>query len=114
MTSWPHSSGQTAERQAGQPGVRPPAAAQQPALGYPDGPNPGKPPGPSLRGQTLPGIRTTTPSNVSRTGGYLSVVSRRVARRVPTRGGLLRRRLMITASKFLLPALALLLLSSIA
>jgi lipopolysaccharide export system protein LptC len=33
---------------------------------------------------------------------------------VPTRGGLLRRRLMITASKFLLPALALLLLSSIA
>jgi lipopolysaccharide export system protein LptC len=66
------------------------------------------------RANTLSGTRTTSPSNVSRTGGYLSIVSRRVARRVPTRGGLLRRRLMINASKFLLPAAALLLLSSIA
>ncbi len=33
---------------------------------------------------------------------------------MPTRGGLLRRRLLINASKFLLPAVALLLLSSIA
>jgi len=41
-------------------------------------------------------------------------VSRRGARRVPTHGGLLRRRLMINASKFLLPAAAVLLLASIA
>lgn len=54
------------------------------------------------------------PSATGRTGGYLAIVSRRGARHVPTRGGLLRRRLLINASKFLLPAAALLLLSSIA
>ncbi len=50
----------------------------------------------------------------ARTGGYLEVASRRGARHVPTHSGLQRRRLMITASKFLLPAAAVLLLSSIA
>lgn len=54
------------------------------------------------------------PSVVARTGGYLAIVSRRGARHMPTHGGLLRRRLMINASKFLLPAAAVLLLSSIA
>jgi lipopolysaccharide export system protein LptC len=48
------------------------------------------------------------------TGGYLAVASRRGARQVPTHSGLLRRRLMINASKLVLPAIALLLLSSIA
>jgi lipopolysaccharide export system protein LptC len=67
-----------------------------------------------LRGQALPGSPTTLPTEATRTGGYLAIESRRGARRVPTRGGLLRRRLMINASKFLLPAAALLLLSSIA
>jgi lipopolysaccharide export system protein LptC len=51
---------------------------------------------------------------MARTGGYLAVVSRRSARLVPTRGRLIRRRRVISASKFLLPAAALLLLSSIA
>jgi len=55
-----------------------------------------------------------TPPAAARTGGYLAIVSRRGARRVPTHSGMLRRRLMINASKFLLPATALLLLSSIA
>jgi len=66
------------------------------------------------RGETLPGMPSTVPPEASRTGGYLDVISRRGARRVPTRGGLLRRRLMINTSKFFLPAAALLLLSSIA
>jgi lipopolysaccharide export system protein LptC len=55
-----------------------------------------------------------TPSEAGRTGGYLAIESRRVARPVLTRGGLLRRRLMINASKFVLPAAAIVLLSSIA
>jgi lipopolysaccharide export system protein LptC len=54
------------------------------------------------------------PLGAARTGGYLSVVSRRVARRVPTTRGLARRRWLIRTSKFLLPAAAALLLTSIA
>jgi lipopolysaccharide export system protein LptC len=54
------------------------------------------------------------PSETGRTGGYLAVVSSRGARRVPTRGGLARRRWLITATKYLLPAVSLLLLASIA
>jgi lipopolysaccharide export system protein LptC len=56
----------------------------------------------------------TAPSAAARTGGYLAIVSRRGARHVPTHSGMLRRRLMINASKFVLPAAAVLLLSSIA
>src|SRR5690349_9418425 len=74
----------------------------------------GDPPGALSRGQFLTGMHTTAEPTTSRTGGYLAVVSRKVARRVPTRGVLQRRRLLINASKFLLPAIALLLLSSIA
>lgn len=63
---------------------------------------------------TLPVPPGTAPSLVARTGGYLAIVSRRGARQVPTHSGLLRRRLMINTSKFLLPAAAALLLSTIA
>jgi lipopolysaccharide export system protein LptC len=59
----------------------------------------------------LPG---TGVPEVGRTGGYLAVVSRRSARRVPTPGGLARRRWLITATKYLLPAASLLLLTSVA
>lgn len=54
------------------------------------------------------------PASAGRTGGYLAIEGRARVRRVPSRGGLLRRRWTITATKFLLPAAALLLLSSIA
>ena len=66
------------------------------------------------RRSKVPGTPVTAPSVAARTGGYLAVVSRRGARQVPTHSGMLRRRLMINASKFLLPAAAVLLLSSIA
>jgi lipopolysaccharide export system protein LptC len=66
------------------------------------------------RRPTLPGPSVTAPPSSTRTGGYLAIVSRRGARHVPTHDGLLRRRLMINASKFVLPAVAVLLLSSIA
>jgi lipopolysaccharide export system protein LptC len=48
------------------------------------------------------------------TGGYLAIQSRRGARRVPSAGGLIRRRWFITTTKFVLPAAAVLLLASIA
>jgi hypothetical protein len=63
------------------------------------------------RRPTLPGPSVTAPPSSTRTGGYLAIVSRRGARHVPTHDGLLRRRLMINASKFVLPAVAVLLLS---
>jgi lipopolysaccharide export system protein LptC len=66
------------------------------------------------RRPTLPGPSVTAPPSSTRTGGYLAIVSRRGARHVPTHGGMLRRRLMINASKFVLPAVAVLLLSTIA
>jgi lipopolysaccharide export system protein LptC len=69
------------------------------------GPDPGDP---------TPPRATIRPLVAARTGGYLAVVSRRGARRVPTPGGLARRRWAIRISKFLLPAAALLLLTSIA
>jgi lipopolysaccharide export system protein LptC len=52
--------------------------------------------------------------DAGRTGGYLTIVSRRGIRRVPTPGGLARRRWFIVSSKLFLPAAALLLLASIA
>lgn len=76
----------------------------------PDGPSQGQ----TLRGQSLPARPTTGSTLTARTGGYLAIVSRREERRVPTRGRLARRRMMINASKFLLPAVAILLLSLIA
>jgi lipopolysaccharide export system protein LptC len=51
---------------------------------------------------------------VIRTGGYLEIERRGGVRRVPTAGGLTRRRWAITATKFLLPAVSLLLLGTIA
>ena len=68
----------------------------------------------AMRGQDLPEIIDDVPAEVGRTGGYLAVVSRRGKRHIPTPRGLLRRRWMINASKFLLPAAAVLLLASIA
>jgi lipopolysaccharide export system protein LptC len=53
-------------------------------------------------------------SEIGRTGGYLAVVSRRGERQVPTPGGMARRRWMITATKYLLPTVSLLLLATIA
>ena len=49
-----------------------------------------------------------------RTGGYLAIESRIRVRRPPSPGGLMRRRWVINATKFLLPAGALLLLASLA
>jgi lipopolysaccharide export system protein LptC len=51
---------------------------------------------------------------VIRTGGYLEIERRGSVRRVPTAGGLTRRRWAITTTKFLLPAVSLLLLGTIA
>jgi len=59
-------------------------------------------------------LSTKAPREASRTGGYLSIESGRGARRVPTAGGLLRRRWAINTSKFMLPAAAALLLASVA
>jgi lipopolysaccharide export system protein LptC len=70
--------------------------------------------GPDPGNSTPPHTTTIRPLTAVRTGGYLAVVSRRGARRVPTRGGLARRRWTIRISKLLLPAAALLLLTSIA
>jgi lipopolysaccharide export system protein LptC len=67
-----------------------------------------------IRRPILTGPSVTAPPSSTRTGGYLAIVSRRGVRQVPTHGGMLRRRLMINASKFVLPAVAVLLLSSIA
>jgi len=86
MTYWPLTEGQTATEQAN-PAPRQPAVSGPPVM---------------------------APSAAARTGGYLAIVSRRGARHVPTHSGMLRRRLMINASKFVLPAAAVLLLSSIA
>jgi lipopolysaccharide export system protein LptC len=69
---------------------------------------------PSVRRPALSGASVVFPPELSRTGGYLAVVSRRRARRLPTPGGLLRRKLMINTSKLVLPAAALLLLASVA
>jgi len=66
------------------------------------------------RGQTLSADSTNAPPVLGRTGGYLAVESRRGARRLPTRGGLIRRRWYINTSKLLLPVAALLLLASTA
>ncbi len=54
------------------------------------------------------------PPALTRTGGYLAIVSRRGARSLPTPGRLARRRWMIRTSKFVLPVVALLLLASTA
>jgi lipopolysaccharide export system protein LptC len=71
--------------------------------------------GPDPAGAAQPRTATIKPlAAAARTGGYLAVVSRRGARRVPTPGGLARRRWTIRISKFVLPATALLLLTSIA
>jgi lipopolysaccharide export system protein LptC len=51
---------------------------------------------------------------VIRTGGYLEIERRGGVRRVPTAGGLTRRRWAITTTKFLLPAVSLMLLGTIA
>jgi lipopolysaccharide export system protein LptC len=67
----------------------------------------------SPKGSILAGPSTEV-REATRTGGYLSIVSRRGLRRVPTAGGIARRRWLINASKFLLPAAAVLLLASIA
>ena len=61
---------------------------------------------------TNPIARAVAP--LTRTGGYLAVESRSRARLPPSPGGLARRRWVITATKFLLPAGALLLLASLA
>jgi lipopolysaccharide export system protein LptC len=70
--------------------------------------------GPSPRGPLQPGQNQKPPGDAARTGGYLSIESGRGARRVPTAGGLARRRWLITTSKFMLPAAAALLLVAIA
>ena len=57
---------------------------------------------------------TRRAGQAGRTGGYLAIESRSRARRVPTPGGLARRRWTINTTKFLLPAGALLLLASLA
>ena len=57
---------------------------------------------------------TAEPTPAGRTGGYLTIEGRSRPRRVPSRGGLLRRRWAIAATKILLPAAALLLLASVA
>jgi lipopolysaccharide export system protein LptC len=96
MTYWPLTEGQTAGEQAksARPGLRHPGAT--PA------------------GQPTQSTSPETAPPAARTGGYLEVVSRRGARQVPTPSWMQRRRLMINASKFALPAAAVLLLSSIA
>jgi hypothetical protein len=135
MTSWPLTDGQT---NPVRPASKRPNTAQ-PASGHANSvqhgssqSNPGRP-GSARSDQThpagheagnsqayfssrppLPDPTLTAPSVAARTGGYLAIVSRRGARQVPTHSGMLRRRLMINASKFLLPAAAVLLLSSIA
>ena len=140
MTSWPLSEAQTTNEQANppRPGSRRPNAAQpgpehanpvhsgssQPNLGpatsglsyqaQPTGHNQGNLRKNSSTRANPPGPPVTAPSVAARTGGYLAIVSRRGARHVPTHSGLLRRRQMINASKFLLPAAAALLLLSIA
>jgi lipopolysaccharide export system protein LptC len=135
MTYWPLTEERTAERPAApvrsasaDPKPAPAGAgptdsvrtnASQPSL-MPAKPalfDRAQPAGPSQRSAwETPSMRlpSTSPAVPTRTGGYLAIVSRRGARRVPTYNGMLRRRLMINASKFLLPAVAVLLLSSIA
>ncbi len=105
MTSWPQTKVLSAQ--------------SHPDQRYPDGLKPGNASadiggnfsGTVSRGPVLSERTTPEPT---RTGGYLAIERRGGARRVPTRDGLLRRRLMINTSKFVLPAVALLLLSSIA
>jgi lipopolysaccharide export system protein LptC len=139
MTYWPLTEGQTANEQADP--ARPPSRrrnAEQsgqahsspvlsgfsepdpgpvdPALTYQAqkaGPHPRKPRENGPAQPTVSGPPELAPA-AARTGGYLAIVSRRGARHVPTHTGMLRRRLMINASKFVLPAAAVLLLSSIA
>jgi lipopolysaccharide export system protein LptC len=115
MTSWPLTKVLSAQSH---PDRAHPDRAH-PEQGYADGPKPGTAaadtgggfPGKASRGPVPP--ERTTPE-ATRTGGYLAIERRGGARRVPTRDGLARRRLMINTSKFVLPAAALLLLSSIA
>jgi lipopolysaccharide export system protein LptC len=80
-------------------------------LSVSEAPNTGKTP---PRGTPIAGGPAKEPRELTRTGGYLSIESGRGARRVPTAGGLLRRRWAITTSKFLLPAIAALLLGTVA
>jgi lipopolysaccharide export system protein LptC len=97
-------------RQARSPGERDPkgyAPTGQDSEGHVVG-------GHELKGLALPNAIDDVPPEVGRTGGYLAVVSRRGKRHLPTPGGLIRRRWMINASKFLLPSAAVLLLTSIA
>src|SRR5580692_11466379 len=61
-----------------------------------------------------PGRTLALPERTARTGGYLAVARGRGTRFVPAPGVLARRRWMITASKYVLPLAALMLLSSIA
>ena len=75
--------------------------------------------GPAPRGEVPGQMAPRGPGNqpleaMTRTGGYLAIVSRKVARRVPTPGWLARRRWFITTSKFMLPTAAALLLTSVA
>jgi lipopolysaccharide export system protein LptC len=105
MTYWPLTDGQTANQPAGSRRAK----AESSSSSEPD-----------LRaeqtqsgGQHEAGPQAAAPSSAARTGGYLAIVSRRGARHVPTDSGMQRRRLMITGSKFALPAAAMLLLSLI-
>ena len=69
---------------------------------------------PIAKGTTLPRTTSDMTAEPGRTGGYLAVESRRAERFVPTPARIARRRWMINTSKFLLPAIAVLLLASIA
>jgi lipopolysaccharide export system protein LptC len=93
------------------PGPVDPALSLQPQKA---GRHPGEPRENEPRQPTVTDPSGIVPAVAARTGGYLAIVSRRGARLVPTHSRMLRRRLMITASKFVLPAVAVLLLSSIA
>jgi len=118
MTSWsvPQEKSDLGKPNPGRPNFGHPAPLNPggPGRDYSGEQNQGDTLGTALRGQPLPGTPATVPSEATRTGGYLAIESRRGARPVPTRGGLVRRRLMINTSKLLLPAAALLLLSLIA
>lgn len=108
MTYWPLTDGQAANQAAGSRRTKAePSSSSEP--------NPRAEQSYQAQSTTQhePGSLATPPSSAARTGGYLAIVSRRGTRHVPTDSGMQRRRLMITASKFALPAAALLLLSLI-
>lgn len=67
-----------------------------------------------MRAWPGPNWTPSRPAGPARTGGYLSVRGLKSPRRVPGPGALARRRWLITAAKFALPVIALLLLSTIA